>query len=154
MWYRTERPDQGVKRAPRRAVLSVNRPRRSWIRMPVFAMSPEPRIPIRKGTSLPRAPANGFQRGVVVGEGGRQFAEGPGLGEKVLRFLLGRFHGVGAGDPSPRRGRLAGDLHKARGELGGVAGLLAALARPPSLLLLPPVFVIWDGERAESHRLV
>src|SRR5256885_5674251 len=74
---------------------------------------------------------------IVVGEGGRQFAEGPGLGEKVLRFLLGRFHGVGTGDPSSRRGRLAGDLHKPSGELGVVAGLLAALARPPSLLLLP-----------------
>jgi len=103
------------QRAPSRAVLSVNRPRRLWIKMPVFTMSPEPRIPIRKGTSLPRAPANGFQRGVVVGEGGRQFAEGPGLSQKVLRFLLGRFHGVGAGDPSPRRGGLAGDLHKALG---------------------------------------
>src|SRR5438445_12295607 len=78
---------------------------------------------------------------VVVGEGGRQFAEGPGLREKVLRFLLGRFHGVGAGDPSPRRGRLAGDLHKPSVELGGVAGLLAALVRPPCLLLLPSLFV-------------
>src|SRR5256712_5421800 len=154
MWYRTERAGQGVKEAPSRAVLSVNRPRRLWIKMPVFIMSPEPRIPIRKGTSLPRAPANGFQRGVVVGEGGRQFAEGPGLSQKVLRFLLGRFHGVGAGDPSPRRGGLAGDLHKALGELGGVAGLLAALAHPPGLLLLPPLFVVRDGERAESHRLV
>src|SRR2546428_8287916 len=112
MWYRTERAGQGVKEAPSRAVLSVNRPRRLWIKMPVFIMSPEPRIPIRKGTSLPRAPANGFQRGVVVGEGGRQFAEGPGLSQKVLRFLLGRFHGVGAGDPSPRRGGLAGGLHQ------------------------------------------
>src|SRR5256885_12733369 len=53
--------------------------------------------------------------GVVVGEGGRQFAEGRGLGEKVLCFLLGRFHGVGAGDPSSRRRRLAGDLPKPSG---------------------------------------
>src|SRR2546428_9951148 len=121
MWYRTERAGQGVKEAPSRAVLSVNRPRRLWIKMPVFIMSPEPRIPIRKGTSLPRAPANGFQRGVVVGEGGRQFAEGPGLSQKVLRFLLGRFHGVGAGDPSPRRGGLAGGLHQAPGLTGGGA---------------------------------
>src|SRR3989442_11931238 len=131
MWYRTERAGQGVKEAPSRAVLSVNRPRRLWIRMPVFAMSPEPRIPIRKGASLPRAPANGFRRGIVVGEGGRQFAEGPGLGQKVLRFLLGRFHGVGAGDPSPRRGGLAGGLHKAlRGRGGG--------ARPPVPSAPPP----------------
>src|SRR2546425_11799935 len=133
MWYRTERAGQGVKEAPSRAVLSVNRPRRLWIKMPVFIMSPEPRIPIRKGTSLPRAPANGFQRGVVVGEGGRQFAEGPGLSQKVLRFLLGRFHGVGAGDPSPRRGGLAGGPPKAPRPLGGGP-------RPPARPGHPPRF--------------
>src|SRR2546425_864120 len=141
MWYRTERAGQGVKEAPSRAVLSVNRPRRLWIRMPVFAMSPEPRIPIRKGASLPRAPANGFRRGIVVGEGGRQLAEGPGLGQKVLRFLLGRFHGVGAGDPSPRRGGLAGDLHKALGGLGGGARPPGALGPSPGFAPPSPPFL-------------
>src|SRR2546421_2456692 len=91
---------------------------------------------------------------VVVGEGGRQFAEGPGLGEKVLRFLLGRSHGVGAGDPSPRRGRQAGNLHQSSGELGGGAGLLAALARPPSLVLFPSPYVVRGKRRARGHPLV
>src|SRR3989442_15569870 len=154
MWYRTERAGQGVKEAPSRAVLSVNRPRRLWIRMPVFAMSPEPRIPIRKGASLPRAPANGFRRGIVVGEGGRQLAEGPGLGQKVLRFLLGRFHGVGAGDPSPRRGGLAGGLRTAPRQLGGGARLLAPLGPPPRFLPLSPPFLSPGGERAGRHPLV
>src|SRR2546421_8157735 len=68
---------------------------------------------------------------IVVGEGGRQFAEGPGLGEKVLRFLLGRFHGVGTGDPSSRRGRPAGGLAKPpRGRWGG--------GRPPAPPPPPP----------------
>src|SRR5256886_6851825 len=88
---------------------------------------------------------------IVVGEGGRQFAEGPGLGEEVLRFLLGRFHGVGAGDPSPRRGRLAGNLHKSSGELGGVADLLAALVLPPTPPLLFSPLLVPGGVAGERH---
>src|SRR5256885_14233612 len=73
---------------------------------------------------------------IVVGEGGRQFAEGPGLGEKVLRFLLGRFHGVGTGDPSSRRGGLAGGLLKTPRAAGRGARPLAAPAPAPRPLLV------------------
>src|SRR6266511_5384889 len=107
-----------------------------------FAQGSRPRAPI-----VPR-------RGLVVGEGGRQFAVSSGLGKKVFRLLLDELDGVGAGDPPLRRGRLACDLHEGLGELGGVAGLLPALALPPGLLLLPPLFVVREGQRAEGHRLV
>src|SRR2546422_5644659 len=103
--------------------------------------------------SLPRTPVV-LRRGLVVGEGGRQVAVRSGLGKKVFRLLLDELDGVGAGDPPLGRGRLAGDLHEGLGELGGVAGLLAALALPPGLLLLPPLFVVREGQRAEGHRLV
>src|SRR5256885_10455189 len=77
---------------------------------------------------------------IVVGEGGRQFAEGPGLGEKVLRFLLGRFHGVGTGDPSSRRGRLAGRLAQPPGRPwpGAPPPAPPAPSPQPAVVSLPP----------------